>query len=208
MDAIELLKKDHDRVEELFARFRGGNGLTGLVNRITGNVSSRQRHAAVAAICRELTVHTRMEEEIFYPAVRAIGDAKLGSLIGESLREHAKVKEQVATLEKGGHEGDDLDSRVSTLEQDVQHHVSEEEGEMFPRVETLMPMEQRTELGRRLQARKRALTSGAGGKRRAASGKGRRTGSRRRTRRTRKPAVAPRSKRAAARKRARARSAR
>ena len=71
MDAIELIMKDHDRVEELFARFKGGGGLTGLVRRVTGNVPARERRTAVEHICRELDVHTRVEEEILYPAAQA-----------------------------------------------------------------------------------------------------------------------------------------
>src|SRR5204862_944195 len=54
MDAIQLIMKDHDRVEELFARFKGGGGLTGLVRRVTGNVPARERRTAVERICREL----------------------------------------------------------------------------------------------------------------------------------------------------------
>src|SRR5256885_16924443 len=101
MDVIEIIKKDHDRVEELFRRYRGGGGLTGLVKRATGTVPTRQRKPAVQAICRELDVHARLEEEILYPAARATEDTELRRLVDESLREHARVKELVAELRTG-----------------------------------------------------------------------------------------------------------
>jgi hemerythrin superfamily protein len=166
MDAIELVKKDHDKVEELFARFKGGSGITGLVRRVTGNVTSRERKSAVAGICHELDVHAKIEEEILYPAIRATGDPELNRGIDEAIQEHARVKEMVADLERNP-EGDDLEQRVSELEGCVQHHVSEEESQMLPRVEEMIPVTERSELGRRMQARKRAL--GAGTKPAAAS---------------------------------------
>jgi hemerythrin superfamily protein len=156
MDAIELVKKDHDKVEALFARFKGGSGITGLVRRVTGNVTSRERKSAVAGICHELDVHAKIEEEILYPAIRATGDPELNREIDEAIQEHARVKEMVADLERN-REGDDLEQRVSELEGCVQHHVSEEESQMLPRVEEMIPVTERTELGRRMQARKRAL---------------------------------------------------
>jgi hemerythrin superfamily protein len=185
MDAIGLLKKDHDKVEELFARYHGGGGLTGLVKRVTGNVPARQKTTAVDGICRELDVHARIEEEIFYPALRRTGDAELQRLVDESVREHARVKELVRTLERRGREMDgDTDALVSELQQCVDHHVREEENEMFPRVEDVVSEDERGTLGRALQARKRELGGSARTARsapaarrsaRAARGRGRRT---------------------------------
>jgi len=161
MDAIELIKKDHRRVEALFARFKGGGGLTGLVRRVTGSVPPRQRNSAVESICRELDVHTRIEEEILYPAARITEDADVQKLVGESLREHARVKEHVVWLRQHPaeqHPADqDVDDRMGALEQDVQHHVSEEENDMLPRLEQLLSEVVRGALGRRMQARKKEL---------------------------------------------------
>jgi len=157
MDVIELIKKDHDKVEELFARYNGGGGLTGLVKRVTGAVSPRTKRSAVEAICRELDIHARVEEEIFYPRLEATGDPNLKWMVNESLGEHATVKEHVAVLREGRLEGDELDNRVSALQSCVDHHVNEEESEMLPRVEQLIAAEERADLGKRVQARKRAL---------------------------------------------------
>jgi hemerythrin superfamily protein len=174
MDVIKLLKEDHDRVRSLFQKFRGGGGISGLVKRVTGNVSPRERRAAVEQVCRELDLHARLEEEIFYPAVRALGDAELDRLVDESLREHATVKEEVAALRGNEAENDQLDERVGNLEQSVEHHATEEENEMFPRLQAQMPQEQREALGRRIQSAKRAAApSRARGKATAAGSRAR-----------------------------------
>jgi hemerythrin superfamily protein len=160
MDAIELLKRDHQTVTELFHRFNGGGGLTGIVNRFTGKVSDRQRRTAAEQICRELEAHTRIEEEIFYPAVRALGDERLSGLVDEAKKEHATVKQQVAQIRRGIGKDPDLQAKMNELQSNVDHHVREEENEMFPRVEVAMDQVRRDELGRELQSRKRSLTGG------------------------------------------------
>jgi hemerythrin superfamily protein len=154
MDAIELLKKDHQKVTELFKRFNGGGGLTGMVKRVAGSIPERQRRQAADQICRELDVHALIEEEVFYPAVRALNDDELNSQLSEAFNEHATVKRQVAMIRNGIGRDADLQSKVDELQKCVDHHVSEEEGEMFPRVEELMDEGRRRELGRELQARK------------------------------------------------------
>jgi len=153
MDAIDLLRKDHQEVTKLFQRHdttRGGRAPKGLVEKI----------------CDELLIHTQLEEEIFYPAVREAG-GELAEMVEESLREHARVKEQVQALkgQRGQRrEGGEADagSRVASLQQDVEHHVTEEEGRMFPRVAEAMNESRRTELGERMAARKRELGSEEG----------------------------------------------
>ena len=155
MDAIELLKKDHQRVTELFRRFNGGVGLTGIVNRFTGNVSERQRRAAAEQICNELELHTRIEEEVFYPAVRSLDDEELNEMLNGSYQEHGTVKEEVAVIRRGIGKDPDLQAKMNEMQSNVDHHVREEEGEMFPRVVEMMDGGRRAELGRELQARKR-----------------------------------------------------
>jgi iron-sulfur cluster repair protein YtfE (RIC family) len=187
MDATELLKKDHDKVRALFQQFRGGGGISGLVKRVTGNVDARERRAAVQKVCNELDLHARIEEEIFYPAVRALGDPDLNKQLEEATREHGTVKQEVAAIRamrNGGREagegageggagegggGGDLDELMTKLEECVEHHATEEEREMFPRVQELMPEAQREEIGRRLQARKRGGASAASSTRTATS---------------------------------------
>ena len=159
MDAIELLTNDHNKVRELFAKFNGGGGLTGLVRRTVGSVSSQERRRAVDQMCKELETHTRIEEEIFYPAVQALHESELDDQVREALEEHAKVKGEVAQLRTMSGDGESVDQLMADLEQNVEHHASEEENEMFPRLEQLMPEARREDLGRRLQAAKRGGSS-------------------------------------------------
>jgi hypothetical protein len=102
-----------------------------------------------------------VEEEILYPALRATGDPKLTCLVRESLREHARVKKLVASLRRRP-DGGDLDERVASLEECVEHHVNEEERDMLPRVGELVDRTERMALGRRMQQRKRGLAGRAG----------------------------------------------
>jgi iron-sulfur cluster repair protein YtfE (RIC family) len=148
MDAIELLKKDHEEVTKLFQRFSEGRG--------------RDADAVLTKICDELDVHSQIEEEIFYPAVRH-ADSQLADQVDEALREHSRVKEQVRVLrrelrEGGGTDRADLEGQVSALQQDVEHYVTEEESEMFPRVGESIGERERAELGQRLRDRKQQLT--------------------------------------------------
>jgi hemerythrin superfamily protein len=157
MDAIELLKKDHDAVEQLFQRFSDGGGLTGVVKRLTGTgAQPRQRRDLAQRICKELEVHALIEEEIFYPAVRTLNDQKLNAMLDESEREHATLKERVSATEDALDDDEDLQQRVGSLQDCVTHHVREEEGEMFPRLADLMPANERARIGRELAARKRS----------------------------------------------------
>jgi iron-sulfur cluster repair protein YtfE (RIC family) len=142
MDVIGLLKKDHQDVSRLLQRAQSGNG------RRTGSI--------VQKICNELEAHTLVEEEIFYPAVRATEDEELGRLVDESYREHERVKQQVQALRARADEAA-LPGMLQSLAADVEHHVTEEEGEMFPRVRDEIDASQLRDLGRQVQRRKRAI---------------------------------------------------
>ena len=212
MDAIELLKKDHAKVTELFQRFNGGGGLTGMVRRVTGSVPERQRRQAADQVCRELDVHAQIEEEVFYPGVRALNDDKLNKMLTEAFQEHATVKRQVATIRNGIGRDPDLQEKMNELQSCVDHHVREEENEMFPRVELLMDEPRRSELGRELQARKAQASPTRRAPTRAASARTGRTRTatsttrRRRTAGRATPATKRARTRAAARSKARKRT--
>ena len=162
MDAIELLKRDHQEVTRLFQRYsarRGGRGARSVID----------------TVCRELEVHLQIEEEIFYPAVR-YADDELARLVDESLREHARMKDDIAALRAAaGHD----DTRVMQLQQDVEHHVTEEEGKMFPHLAEVMDDDRRSELGEQLEERKSEFSGRGERSRRQAGQRG--TGQRRRT---------------------------
>jgi len=118
-DAIELLMADHHRVAKLFAEF----------DALADDGTDEAKSALVAQICQELTVHTAIEEELFYPAIRkAIED---DDLMDEALVEHAGAKALVAQL-RAAHPDDELyDAKVTVLGEQIEHHVEEEEGSMF-----------------------------------------------------------------------------
>jgi hemerythrin superfamily protein len=111
MDAIALLKQDHRTVEELFAEFEKASG-------------DGRKQKLAERICLELSVHTRIEEEIFYPAC----DGKVEEdLLKESYVEHDGAKLLVAEIMAGGPDDEFYDSKVKVLQEQVEHHVEEEE---------------------------------------------------------------------------------
>jgi hemerythrin superfamily protein len=121
-DAITLLSADHAKVKKLFKEFQDLKEEDG---------SAEDKSALVTQICSELKVHAEIEEEIFYPAVRkAIDD---GDLMDEALVEHAGAKELIAQLEDMSPDDELYDAKVTVLGEQIQHHVKEEEGEMFPK---------------------------------------------------------------------------
>jgi iron-sulfur cluster repair protein YtfE (RIC family) len=176
VNAIELLKKDHRTVEQLFQRFNDGGGLTGVVKRLTGNSTPPQQRRQVAdRICAELDTHALIEEEVFYPAVRQLGDPQLNEQLDEANREHSTIKQRVQAVRTASDDEGDLRNAVTSLQECVDHHVKEEEREMFPMVEDRMKAAELARLGRDLSARKRAT---APAKRPAAAARTRKTSKR------------------------------
>ena len=121
-DAISILTEDHKNVKKMFMDFDK------LMN--SGD-KQMEKAALVEKICEELIVHTEIEEEIFYPAVRAAIDDE--DLMDEAEVEHAGARELIAQLQDM-EPGDDLyDAKVTVLGENVDHHVKEEQDEMFPK---------------------------------------------------------------------------
>jgi len=122
-DAIALLTSEHKAVKALFKAFE---------KLCKDDASGAEKGVVVRRICDELTVHAQVEEEIFYPAVREAAE-KAGNLLDEAEVEHATAKDLIAQLEEMN-PGDDLyDAKVTVLREYVDHHVQEEEGELFPK---------------------------------------------------------------------------
>jgi hemerythrin superfamily protein len=120
-DAVAMLMADHKKVKKLFSDF----------DKLKEEGSDEDKSALVEQICNELKIHTELEEEIFYPAVRkAIDDS---DLMDEALVEHAGAKELIAQLEDASPDDDLYDAKVTVLGEQIDHHVKEEEGEMFPK---------------------------------------------------------------------------
>ncbi|MBP7705595.1 MAG: hemerythrin domain-containing protein [Caulobacter sp.] len=141
-DAIALLKADHRKVEELFASFESAKG-------------ADRKQKLVQQICTELTVHTLIEEEIFYPACKgAIED----DLLGEAYVEHDGAKVLIAELLASTPDEEFYDSKVKVLSEQIEHHVEEEE----KRVEGMFSQARKAGLdmdllGEQMKARKQEL---------------------------------------------------
>jgi len=110
-DAIALLKADHREVEDLFEKFEKAKG-------------HATKKSLAEKICMALTLHTRLEEDIFYPACDGAVDA---DLLKESRVEHDAAKVLIAEIEAGGPDEAFYDAKVSVLSEMIEHHVKEEE---------------------------------------------------------------------------------
>lgn len=149
MDAISLLKADHRKVEELFAKFDE-----------LGERAHKTKQRLVTQICRELTLHAAIEERHLYPnAQAAIKEAE--DLVLESYEEHHVLKFLVEELELLSPDAERFDAKVTVLKEIVQHHVEEEEKELFPQLRKTLSKQQLAELGERLVASKEELKSTA-----------------------------------------------
>jgi iron-sulfur cluster repair protein YtfE (RIC family) len=144
MDATELLKKDHDAVKQLFAEFESAE-------------SEQDRLDVYDDIREQLLIHARIEEEIFYPAVRETNSGKSATQVEEALKEHQQVKAMLDKLDDMAAEVDaDFAETIKTLAKSVEHHVQEEENDIFVSARKLGD-EHLSELGDRLQQRKNQL---------------------------------------------------
>ncbi len=121
IDAIALLKADHREVEKLFGQFEKAK-------------AADRKRAIVGKICDALTVHAKIEEEIFYPQARDALSRKGDDLLDEAEVEHEGIKRLVAELKDADPGVDLYDARVTVLSEYVKHHVKEEEGDLFPKV--------------------------------------------------------------------------
>ena len=139
-EATALLRADHKMVSGLFAAYEKAR-------------TASKKQQIVSEICSELSVHAQVEEEIFYPAVKAALKDK--ELVPEATVEHATVKDLIAQVEGVLPDGEMFDAKVKVLSEYVKHHVKEEHEEMFPKARsTKLDM---VALGAQLAARKAEL---------------------------------------------------
>lgn len=124
VDAIEMLTADHKEVKALFKQFD---------RLVEANDNDDEKQAIAQEICQKLTVHATVEEELFYPEARAVlGDDE--DLVDEADVEHSTAKQLIAQIEDSSPEDALYDAKVKVLGEYIDHHVKEEEGEMFPKV--------------------------------------------------------------------------
>ena len=144
-DATELLKADHDRVDELF-------------NKVKANEDGNNKDV-FQTIRQELELHTHVEEQIFYPNLLENGDEELQKIVREGLEEHGQVK--TLLTEMGPMSGDDekFKAKLQVLMENVEHHVEEEEREMFPMVHDQLDEQMLVRLGSLIKAEKERVRS-------------------------------------------------
>jgi hemerythrin superfamily protein len=150
-DAINLLKADHRKVEDLFSQYE----------KAKDDAARKQRIAM--QICMELKVHTQIEEEIFYPQSREF--LKEDDIVDEAIVEHQAAKDLIEQIEGMDPSDEMYDAKVTVLQEQIEHHVEEEEKEYFPQVQK-SDMDTK-QVGEQLMARKQELMRQMGGDGRA-----------------------------------------
>jgi hemerythrin superfamily protein len=145
MNALELLKADHDKVKKLLTE---GDSTT--------ERAEKTRTELFATIKRELTVHEEIEEKIFYPALREHPKAK--DIVLEAYEEHNVVDTVMAELEQTDVTDETWAAKFTVMKENLEHHIEEEEGEMFKQARSVFDSGELTELGDRMAAMKEQLT--------------------------------------------------
>lgn len=148
-DATALLQSDHEAVKKLFRRYE----------RSKNKMSNSEKQALATQICMELTVHAQIEEEIFYPTLRkALEDTEL---LDEAMVEHASARQLIAELSAMRPTERLFDAKVKVLGEYVNHHVEEEQNEMFKKARSRKAGLDLKQLGERLAERKAELMADA-----------------------------------------------
>jgi len=142
MNALELLKADHRKVAELF-------------DKVEATESEKQHQQLFEKIRTELETHTHIEETILYPRLEEYEELK--DMVLEAYEEHKQVKTLIREIERLAEGSERFDAKLKVMGENVEHHVEEEENEMFQTLLQRMPAEQQEELGRRIHQRKNDL---------------------------------------------------
>jgi hemerythrin superfamily protein len=143
MNAIELLRNDHDVVDKLFQQVKA--------NEDGDNTKIFEQIKA------ELDVHAHIEEKVFYPVLIEKGDEELKKITLEGIEEHRQVKMFLREISALADDSEKFMPKLTVLMEDVEHHVQEEEGEMFQMVKEQFDKETLEELGAALEKEKKAF---------------------------------------------------
>lgn len=140
MDALELLKRDHQKVKELFKKAEATE-------------NAKQQKPIFDQIKTELETHARIEEAVFYPAIEKHEELK--DMVLESREEHKQIKTLLREMDNLNSSNEKFEAKLEVLMENVEHHAEEEEeGKMFPKVRKLMSHEDLEQLGEELEAAK------------------------------------------------------
>ena len=144
MNALTLLKRDHTEVKKMLSDLED-----------TTERAEKTRTEGLATLKHELEIHETIEEEIFYPALKE--HPKTKDLALEGYEEHHVVETIMGELENVEPSDETWMAKFSVMKENLEHHISEEEDEMFPKVEQVFDGEELEELGDRMQERKEVL---------------------------------------------------
>ncbi len=139
MDVFELLKQDHQKV-------------SGIFQRIEATADASQRQQLFGQLKQELDLHAQVEETILYPALKQAAQTR--SLTMEAYEEHQEVKDLLAEIEQTPPDDEEWTALVTELKESVEHHVDEEEGEMFPQAREVLGQQTLAEVGARMMQEK------------------------------------------------------
>ena len=145
MNILEMLRNDHAAVRGLFSKFDR-----------TAMSQHERRGELFVQIRREWQIHSRAEEEIFYPAVKALDGTGM-RLISAAVKQHERVHDSLMQISRLKPSDKSFDEMVETLLENVDHHIEEEEGEIFQFAEENCSPERLEDLGRQFEGRKRAI---------------------------------------------------
>jgi hemerythrin-like domain-containing protein len=138
VNAIDLLEQQHREVEELFEELEGA-----------GENAKKTRERLCRELADALAVHAEIEEKLFYPESK---QENTEEILRESLEEHLSMKRLLADILEGEPDDDQFDARIEVLKEQVEHHVEEEEKELFPKVRKALSREELEDLGTRMQS--------------------------------------------------------
>ncbi|HEV2880933.1 MAG TPA: hemerythrin domain-containing protein [Pyrinomonadaceae bacterium] len=148
MDAFELLKNDHAKVSSLF-------------DRIEPATDAATRQQLFAQLKQELDIHAHIEETILYPALKAAAETR--DITEEAYEEHQEVKDLLNELEATPADSEEWSDMIMELRENVEHHVEEEEGEMFTKAREVLNEQQLNEIGARMSTEKQQKQKAATG---------------------------------------------
>ena len=144
MNAIQLLKEDHKKVSGIFEQLEP-----------TTERATKTREELFGKLNQELDIHARIEESIFYPAIKQAAETR--EIVLEGFEEHHVIKMLLKELEGMPVDTEQWTAKLKVLKENVEHHVEEEEGEMFPKAKEVLEAEQIEQLGARMEEMKKQL---------------------------------------------------
>ncbi|HET8542344.1 MAG TPA: hemerythrin domain-containing protein [Anaeromyxobacter sp.] len=146
MNAIDLLEQQHREVEELFEEFEGA-----------GEGAQKTKERLCREISDQLAIHAELEERLFYPEAK---QENTEEILRESVEEHLAMKRILADLMESEPSDEQFDAKMKVLKEQVEHHVEEEEKDLFPKVRKSCSKEELEDLGERMEALAEELEAG------------------------------------------------